>query len=127
LYKETVLLAFQNVADALRALDFDAKTLKAQADAEAAAHDTLVLIQKQFELGAVSYLALLNAERQYQQTRINLAQAQAARFADTAALFQALGGGWWKRTSQADGVNVTASETHIRATKQNANGENAHE
>jgi NodT family efflux transporter outer membrane factor (OMF) lipoprotein len=127
LYKETVLLAFQNVADALRALDFDAKTLKAQADAEAAAHDTLALTQKQFELGAVSYLALLNAERQYQQTRINLAQAQAARFADTAALFQALGGGWWNRTPQADRVNITVSETHIRATKQNANGEDFHE
>ncbi len=96
-YRATVLQAFQNVADVLRALETDARTLQAQADAEAAARDTLDLTQKQFQLGAVSYLSLLNAERQYQQTRISLVQAQAVRFADTAALFQALGGGWWNR------------------------------
>ena len=99
-YRATVLQAFQNVADVLRALDADARTLQAQADAEAAARDTLDLTQKQFQLGAVSYLSLLNAERQYQQTRISLVQAQAARFADTAALFQALGGGWWNREQE---------------------------
>ena len=89
--------AFQNVADVLRALELDAQTLKAQADAEAAARDSLDLARQQFQLGAVSYLTLLNAERQHQQARLSLAQAQAARFADTAALFQALGGGWWNR------------------------------
>ena len=62
----------------------------------------LDLTQEQFRLGAVSYLSLLNAERQYQQARISLVQAQAARFADTAALFQALGGGWWNRSPQDD-------------------------
>jgi NodT family efflux transporter outer membrane factor (OMF) lipoprotein len=96
-YRATILLAFQNVADVLRALDADATALKAQADADASARDLLELTQKQFQLGAVSYLTLLNAERQYQQTRIGLVQAQALRFADTAALFQALGGGWWNR------------------------------
>jgi len=97
LYRSTVLQAFQNVADVLRALDADAKTLKAQSEADVYAKATLDLTQKQFQLGAVSYLSLLNAQRQYQQTRISLIQAQAARFADTAALFQALGGGWWNR------------------------------
>jgi len=96
-YRETVLLAFQNVADVLRALEMDAETLKAQTDAEAAARATLDLARQQFRLGAVSYLTLLNAERQHQQARIGLVQAQAARFSDTAALFQALGGGWWNR------------------------------
>ena len=76
--------------------------LKAQAEAEIAARETLDLTQEQFRLGAVSYLSLLNAERQYQQARISLVQAQAARFADTAALFQALGGGWWNRRPQDD-------------------------
>jgi len=97
LYRETILQAFRNVADVLRALDSDAATLKAQAEAEAAARDTFELTRQQFQLGAVTYLSLLNAERQYQQARISLVQAQAARFADTAALFQALGGGWWNR------------------------------
>ncbi len=101
-YRATVLLAFQNVADVLRALDADASTLKAQAEAAAVAQDGFDLTRKQFQLGAVGYLSLLNAERQYQQVRINLVQAQAARFADTAALFQALGGGWWNRAPQTE-------------------------
>ncbi len=101
-YRAVVLQAFQNVADVLRALEADAETLKAQADADQAAHDSLELTQKQFQLGAVSQLALLDAERQYQQTRIGLIQAQAVRYADTAALFQALGGGWWNRTEKPD-------------------------
>ena len=97
-YRVIVLQAFQNVADVLWALDADAGTLTAQADAEQAARDSFDLTQKQFQLGAVSYLLLLNAERQYQQARIGLIQAQAARFADTAALFQAAGGGTARRT-----------------------------
>jgi NodT family efflux transporter outer membrane factor (OMF) lipoprotein len=95
LYRQTILVSFQNVADVLLALETDAMALKSQAAAETAAHDSLSLSEKQFAVGAVNYLALLNAERQYQQARIGLIQAQAQRFSDTAALFQALGGGWW--------------------------------
>jgi len=100
-YRAVVLQAFQNVADVLRALELDAQALKAQAEAEKAARDSFELTQKQYGLGGISYLLLLNAERQYLQTRIALAQARAQRLADTAALFQALGGGWWSRDSQA--------------------------
>ena len=99
-YRETVLLAFKNVADVLRALELDASALKAQADAETAARDSLDLTRKQFQFGAVSYLSLLTAQRQHQQARLSLVQAQAARLADTAALFQALGGGWWNRETE---------------------------
>jgi NodT family efflux transporter outer membrane factor (OMF) lipoprotein len=106
-YRETVLLAFQNVADSLRALEMDAETLRAQADAEAAAQATLDLARRQFRLGAASYLTLLNAERQHQQARIGLVQARAARFSDTAALFQALGGGWWNREPE-NGLKTTS-------------------
>jgi len=97
LYRETVLGAFQNVADVLSALEMDAQALKTQAEAEAVARAALELSRERFHLGAVNYLTLLNAERQHQQARIGLVQAQATRFADTAALFQALGGGWWNR------------------------------
>jgi NodT family efflux transporter outer membrane factor (OMF) lipoprotein len=100
-YRSTVLAAFRNVADALRALDADADALKAQAAAERSAADSLALTRDQFALGAVSYLTLLNAERTYQQARIALIQAEAARLADTAALFQSLGGGWWNRAPDA--------------------------
>lgn len=101
-YRLTVLQAFQNVADVLRALEVDADALKAQADAETATRELRRLVRRQFRIGAASYLALLDAERQYQQARIDLIRAQAARFADTAALFQALGGGWWNRVARAD-------------------------
>jgi NodT family efflux transporter outer membrane factor (OMF) lipoprotein len=109
-YQDTVLHAFQNVADVLRALEYDAYTLKVQTDAEAAARNSLDLTQKQFQLGAVSYLTLLNAQRQYQETILGLAQAQAARFADTAALFQALGGGWWNKDVPEAAVTLTDGE-----------------
>ena len=96
-YRQTVLKAFQDVADVLRALETDARTFQAQAQAEAAAKAALALIEKQYELGAVSYLTLLIAQRDYQKTLINVITARAQRYADTAALFQALGGGWWNR------------------------------
>jgi len=96
-YRATVLAAFQDVADSLRALDSDAAALQAQAEAEALASESLGLATQQYRLGAISYLVLLDAQRTYQQSHINLVQAQAARYADTAALFQALGGGWWQR------------------------------
>ena len=98
-YRSIVLGAFQNVADALRAIDSDAAALRTQAEAEALARDTLDLSNRQYQLGAISYLALLDVQRIYQQTRIALVQAQATRYADTAALFQALGGGWWNQPS----------------------------
>jgi NodT family efflux transporter outer membrane factor (OMF) lipoprotein len=100
-YRNTVLQAFQNVADALRALQLDAATLRAQRAALRAASDTLNLSVGQYRLGAIAYVILLNAQRSYQQSRLAVVQAQAARYADTAALFQALGGGWWNRADIA--------------------------
>lgn len=95
-YSQVVLQGFQNVADSLRALEHDAKTFQAEMQAEEAARNALILTQKQFQLGGVSYLNLLNTQRQYQQANISRIQAQAARYTDTVALFQALGGGWWQ-------------------------------
>jgi len=100
-YRSTVLGAFQNVANALRALEFDAEALKAQLAAEQSAADSLSLARLQYQAGAVTSLTVLNAEQQYQTARIALVKTQAARFADTAALFQALGGGWWNRADVA--------------------------
>jgi NodT family efflux transporter outer membrane factor (OMF) lipoprotein len=99
-YRQTVLKAFQEVADVLRALETDAQALQAHAEAEGAAKATLEMAEKQFRLGAVNYLYLLVAQRNYERTRVTLIAAQALRYADTAALFQALGGGWWNRTAE---------------------------
>jgi NodT family efflux transporter outer membrane factor (OMF) lipoprotein len=108
-YRATVLTAFQNVADTLRALDSDAAALKSQAEAEALAKETLDLAQEQYKLGGISYLVLLDAQRSYQQAHISLVQAQAARYADTAALFQALGGGWWNRANGAPAATAVSA------------------
>jgi len=96
-YRETVLTAFRNVADSLRALNADAETLNAVHEAHEAATASLAITDRQYALGGASYLALLAAQRTERQTRISLIQAHAARLADTAALFQALGGGPWNK------------------------------
>ncbi len=97
-YRSTVIAAFQNVADSLHALQSDAETLKAIYAAERAAFKSLEIARLQLQLGAIGYLGLLTAENTYDTALLALVQAQAARYADTAALFQALGGGWWNRT-----------------------------
>jgi len=102
-YRSTVLSAFRDVADVLDALQFDAEILRAQTLAAQSARDSLDIARRQYQAGAASYLVLLNAQQAYQQARIALAQAQAARYADTAALFLALGGGWWNRADGAAG------------------------
>jgi NodT family efflux transporter outer membrane factor (OMF) lipoprotein len=105
-YRSTVLTAFQNVADTLAAIEQDAEALKAAAAASDAAKVTLDLSERQWRAGYASYLSLLSAEQAYQQTRIALVQAQASRYVDTAALFQALGGGWWRRADLAKDQNA---------------------
>jgi NodT family efflux transporter outer membrane factor (OMF) lipoprotein len=97
-YRSAVLTAFQNVADVLYAIQSDADAVKTAAAAEKAAANSLAIVRRQLELGDIGYLALLSAEQTYQQGSINLALALANRYADTAALFQALGGGWWNRS-----------------------------
>ena len=104
-YRSTVLSAVQNVADTLAALEQDAAGLKAATSAADDAQETWTLSQRQWQDGYISYLALLSAEQAYQQARSNLVQAQANRFADTAALFQALGGGWWQRADLTQDKN----------------------
>jgi NodT family efflux transporter outer membrane factor (OMF) lipoprotein len=96
-YRGTVLNAFANVANVLSALQLDAENVKTQLYAEQTAEQSLEITQERFQAGAIAYLSLLDAQRTYQQARIALVIAQANRFADTVALFQALGGGWWNR------------------------------
>jgi NodT family efflux transporter outer membrane factor (OMF) lipoprotein len=98
-YREAVLSALQDVADTLRALEADARTLQADTTTETDAQDTLNMTRLQYKVGGVSYLTLLNAERTYLEARQSRVQAEAARYADTAALFQSLGGGWWNRNN----------------------------
>ena len=105
-YRSAVLTAFQNVADTLAALEQDAAGLKASAAAADAAKITLDLSQRQWSDGYASYLALLSAEQAYQQARLALVQAQANRLTDTAALYQALGGGWWNRADLSKDKNA---------------------
>ena len=93
-YRAVVIGAFQNVADTLHALEQDADGLRAATTAERATSRSLAIARRQMELGDISHLALLSAEQSYQQAIIGFVQAKANRYADTVALFQALGGGW---------------------------------
>ena len=93
-YRATVLTAFQNVADTLRALHADADALNVASAADNNARASLALIQRQLTRGYVDRLALIGAEQAQRQAALTLAQARANRLGDTAALFQALGGGW---------------------------------
>ena len=97
-YRYTVLTAFQNVADALHALQSDAESLTAAAASEAAALRSLNIVRRQLELGQIQFLGLLAAQQAYQHALIGRIQVQASRLADTAALFQAVGGGWWNNS-----------------------------
>ncbi|HEY3859593.1 MAG TPA: efflux transporter outer membrane subunit, partial [Gammaproteobacteria bacterium] len=100
-YRSTVLNAFENVADTLTALDQDAKALQAAAVADQATKHSLDLTEMQARAGYADPLQLLNAEQSYQQSHLAFIQAQAERFVDTAALYQALGGGWWHHADLA--------------------------
>jgi NodT family efflux transporter outer membrane factor (OMF) lipoprotein len=95
-YREAVLLGFQNVADALRALDTDAVKLRERTEAAVQARTYHDIISSRYEAGGVSFLSLLDAQRKLRGARLEQAQAIADRYADSAALLQALGGGWWK-------------------------------
>ncbi|HZY58759.1 MAG TPA: efflux transporter outer membrane subunit [Candidatus Binataceae bacterium] len=105
-YRTTVISAYQNVADTLHAALSDAQMLAAAANAEAASKVTLDLTQRQMQAGYVNYLGLLSAETAYSQAVLARIQAQASRFGDTVALFQALGGGWWNRTANSSTLNT---------------------
>ncbi|HTT82204.1 MAG TPA: efflux transporter outer membrane subunit [Rhizomicrobium sp.] len=108
-YRSTVLTAFQNVADTLEAINADARALDAAVAADDAASRSLQSQKLRLKLGDANVLAVLNAEQAHEQATIALVQARASRLADTVALFEALGGGWWNRPSPARPREAAAS------------------
>lgn len=101
-YKSTVLKGFQEVADALHALESDARLLKVRSESVAQARTVHEIASRQFETGSISRLALLKAQQQQVQAQLDRIQAQADRYADSVALLHALGGGWWRNGTAAD-------------------------
>lgn len=134
-YRNVVITAFQNVADTLHAIQSDADYLKAALRSEQAMKETAEITRKQYESGYVSYQMVLIAEQNYQQSKVTLIQAQTNRFGDTAALYQALGGGWWNRTDAAsqkleNGANaatirIDLDKTPVAQQSATARGESA--
>jgi NodT family efflux transporter outer membrane factor (OMF) lipoprotein len=112
-YRGTVVTAVQNVSDSLHALQNDADALKAAHEFERAANISFEQARRQFQEGSINVLLLSTAQQGYLQATIQVVQARAARLADTAALFQALGGGWWNRAEpyQAQIVDVSTGDT----------------
>jgi NodT family efflux transporter outer membrane factor (OMF) lipoprotein len=101
-YHATVINAFQNVSDTLRALQSDADELQAAETADQLAAHSLSIAKAELQAGSVAYLTVLNAEQTYEAAQLALVQAETTRLTDTAALFQALGGGWWNRSDASD-------------------------
>jgi outer membrane protein TolC len=99
------------VSDTLYALQGDAQALAAETLAESSAAESLKLVQAQYKAGGASYLQVLTSEQTYQNAAVALVKARAQRYADTAALFQALGGGWWNRNDLADNSRTRDIET----------------
>jgi NodT family efflux transporter outer membrane factor (OMF) lipoprotein len=104
-YSSTLNTAFQNVADSLVAIEADAHGLQAQEQSQKTAAASLAVTRAQFGAGATPYLSLLQAQQTYQSAQLQLVIAQAARFTDTVALYQSLGGGWWNRRDVDPTVN----------------------
>jgi NodT family efflux transporter outer membrane factor (OMF) lipoprotein len=111
-YHQTVLGAFAQVADVLRALESDAEALQAQSQALDTAEKALRLVQANYRAGLANYLQVLNADAQYYQSKIAYAQALALRFQDTVALYIALGGGWWNIPPTPDNFLMTPNSYH---------------
>jgi NodT family efflux transporter outer membrane factor (OMF) lipoprotein len=109
-YRAAVIGAFQNVADVLRALQADADALQVAVSTEQTAAQSREIARRQLKLGSIAYLSVLNSEQTYQAARLALVQAQATRLSDTAALFQALGGGWWNRADLTTSLNPITAE-----------------
>lgn len=107
-YRATVITALQNVADTLHAIQADAEMLKAANETARAMELTRDITRKRYKFGDVSYQMVLMAEQNHQQAQITLIQAQTNRLGDTAALYQALGGGWWNE--HQEGVPATDSQ-----------------
>jgi NodT family efflux transporter outer membrane factor (OMF) lipoprotein len=105
-YQATVLTAFQNVANALQSLQYDAAALQSSELAEQSSSRSLAVTRDQYLLGGQPFTAVLTAQTTYQNAVISRVKAEASRLSDTAALFQALGGGWWHRQD----VTATASD-----------------
>ena len=109
LYRQTVLAAFAQVADAMRSLEHDAETMQAEYHAVEASGEAMHLAQINYQAGLVNYLQVLSADIQHHQSKINYLQAQAQRFQDTTALFVALGGGWGSVTAAPSNVHCGTS------------------
>ena len=107
-YRQTLITAFQNVADTLRALQVDADALRKAQNAEQTARASLEIARANLRLGQVNNLVLLTAQQTYFQALLNQVQAQANRLFDTVALFQSLGGGWWNRNDVTDTARLSS-------------------
>ena len=96
-YQSTILNDFSQVANALRAVQNDAQALQYQQQAYVSAFRAYKLARWEYKAGSVDYTTLLIAQVQYQQSRLAVVTAQSQRYQDTAALFVAMGGGWWPK------------------------------
>jgi NodT family efflux transporter outer membrane factor (OMF) lipoprotein len=112
-YRQTVLQAFREVADSLYAIRHDAQTLQARAEAANSAEGAYQIASQRYQAGGISQLALLDTQRQQLQTALDRTSAAASRYADSATLIEALGGGWWNDTAPSHPKTTTAGQASL--------------
>ncbi len=112
LYRQTVLVAFGQVADGLRALKHDAAALRAEDEALRDAKDAVRLVHINYDAGLATYLDVLSADGQYHQAMVSDLQATAVRYQDAVALYVALGGGWWSEKASQAALNTAKASAH---------------
>ena len=112
-YQSVVLEALRNVADVLRALENDSKRLEALSAADSASGKSLESTQRRYRLGTASYYDLLIAQQQRLQTELDLTEGQAKRLVNTAAFYQAMGGGLNGITGSTGDVSEAQSAERI--------------
>lgn len=108
-YRQTVLTAFGQVADTLRALEHDAELLAAEQRAMIVAAQSLGLTQEAYRAGTGSLLQVLDAQRLAAEAQLAYVRAKGQRDQDTAQLFEAMGGAWRQWNDPALGIVMTGS------------------
>jgi NodT family efflux transporter outer membrane factor (OMF) lipoprotein len=113
-YRGTLIDAFEQVANALEALERDSESYTARTTSVDTAHANRDLARLLFQRGKVSELVVLTAEQQYQNAALVEVQADVQRFSDVAQLFHALGGGWWNDNVSGAGDERRGAEESKR-------------
>ena len=108
-YRQTALNALREVSDALNAYQRYGEELEQQQLRVTAAREALRLADKRFAAGVVSYLEVLDAQRQLLASETDFVNTRLARQTALIQVYRALGGGWQAAASPANAAVAKAA------------------